>query len=168
MTSVFGSMASVAYKLVRLSTKLGSNPNPERMGGYLFWAPYNLSAMCSTRIGEVSDPSKGDKYLGFSREKIFRTYADFIRDSDITVSSWQTRNERAHQYGGAVLFNRSGTVDEPVDVISFSGLAEQVDEAVSLMIGHELGLTDESFIGRVLVLSGNEVFPELREAFRNS
>jgi len=53
-------------------------------------------------------------------------------------------------------------------VISFSGLLEEVDEAVCLALGYEIGVTTDETARRIIAVSNNQVFPEMLEAYRAS
>jgi len=71
------------------------------------------------------------------------------------------------KYGGAVVFDPFPVKDFR-EVVSFSGLKECVDEAVSLVIAHELRGASDDFARRVVGISGNEVYQELLQAFKGS
>jgi len=149
-------------KLVELSTRLTSNPEPERRGGIAsFLLSGHVYPLFSVRVGEISDVAEWDKYWGFSREKVYRVQSDFLRDPNNIVSSWQTREPEIGRYGGAVIFNLKGDRTALYNIISFSGLDEQVDEAVALTMGFKLGWTNKDFLDRVLSASENHVFWEL-------
>jgi hypothetical protein len=167
MNPLFTKIVSMAGELVDLSTKLDSNPDPQRAGGVVTWALDNISDINWARVGDIQVPSKWGAYERFSQEKIHRAYADFLRSSGTIISSWQTRDEAAKKYGGAILFNQHGT--GPLkESLSFSGLKEPVDEAVSLVIGTELRQVSDNFAQHVIEISDNQVYHELREAYRAS
>ena len=164
MAGIFAMEKRLAEVLVDLSTRIDSNPDRSKRGGVLTLVPNEFAIVITMNIGTVGDPAELATYFAFSREKAFRTYADFLRDPFHTVSSWQTRQEDINRYGGAVLFRR-GRISSPVDIISFSGLNEHVDEAISLIIGKEMRLASEDHIGRVIDISKNLVYRELYEAY---
>ena len=122
----------------------------------------------SARIRSISDKGEWARYERLSREKALRVRADYLSSPHDTVSSSQSRDESKEKYGGAVIFNSWGRSDSPNDIISFSGLSERADEAVSLIIGKDLGLTTPKFIEYVVRISRNEVYQELLEAFEGS
>ena len=102
------------------------------------------------------------KYLRFSQEKAHRLYSDWLRDP-ASVSSWQTRQPEIDRYGGAVLFS---SCQEYCNIISFSGLNELSDEALSLTLGYHLGFeTNSEFAERVINISKNIVFKEMYKIF---
>ncbi len=127
------------------------NPDgPTRTGGVLrVWqrvdegGPYLEVLMCS--IGELG--VKLPTYLQFSLEKGERliTHPDH-------VSSWQSRDEAAEQYGGAI---RCGPF-----VLSFSGLPEAWDETVLLLAAAKLSLTDAAQEYAILTVSANPTFAQ--------
>ena len=158
-------ITTMADELVKLSTTLDSNEAPERKGGVVLWAPKNMSSVQLARVGEVPNSGEWFLYERFAQEKAHRVYADFMRRPEHIVSSWQTRDKEIERYGGAVLFPASKL--EGVDIISFSGLKEHVDEAVSLKIGRELGLCYDGLVNEVINVSGNKVYPELVQAYNN-
>ena len=99
------------------------------------------------------------KYHIFSREKIYRLQADWLRDPTI-ISSWWTREEEIKRYGGAVLL----PYEKGHTIFSFSGLDEHVDEAVSLMVGREYA--DDDSVRRIIEQSKNLVYPEMFEMYQ--
>lgn len=167
MSLEFGDITDIAVKLVGLSTELVSNPDRKMAGGIITWAPDNLGSIHSARVGDVSDSYKWDSYRRFSQEKVYRTHAAFLISPDTTISSWQTRDKDEKKYGGAILFDQAGAKDSK-EIISFSGLKEPVDEAVSLVIGHELRHVSDDFVRQVIEVSGNEVYHDLLQAYRDS
>lgn len=96
-------------------------------------------------------------------------YSDWLRDPENTISSWQTRNRDDNRYGGAVLFNPNKNPDRSGDIISFSGLTEEMDEALSLVLGGYAGIKTPIIRDRVLEISGNHnAYNELAAAFGTS
>lgn len=155
-----------ALRLVNLSQRLASNPDKARKGGFL---TVGLNGFRQTFVHNIGQYplEKADKYSRISQEKAHRLFAHYLRQPDIAVSSWQTRSSRAEDLmpGGAVLF--PSTVYP--DIVSFSGLAEHTDEAVSLVFGLNMGLSqDLDYASRVAAISNNLVFGELYEASRRA
>lgn len=153
-----------ANKLVYLSTKLPSNEAPERKGGELTIALRDMGEIRIVPVGTVMDMDKASMYKRFSQEKAHRLYSDWLRNPE-TISSWQTRQEEIDRYGGAVLFYDSNSAP---GIISFSGLKEHVDEAVSLSIGKAQGWIDDNLIGKIIRVSKNLVFPEMWDAYEKN
>lgn len=155
-------LSNDAERLVDLSTRLSSNKEPQRKGGVLTVARglKDITAMQSVLVGTVTNSEKLEKYERFSREKLYRLQADWLRDPNI-LSSWWTRDPEINRYGGAVaLPYGAGHL-----IISFSGLLEHVDEAVSLMIGHKEGIAREDYVQKIIEMSQNSVFSEMLQAY---
>ena len=153
----------IANKLVEISQQLPSNENPEKKGGFLTIGLDEFSVKKVLDIGTY-DNSKKEKYRIFSQEKAHRLYSDWLRNQLQTVSSWQTRNEKENKYGGAVLFeypNQVGIMS--CNIISFSGLNEHCDEALSLCMGYHLGFSRNraGLTQRIISISNNMVFGEM-------
>jgi hypothetical protein len=169
MTLDFDRARDITEKLVRLSAGLPSNEAPERAGGYLtigMETPGRVTRIYSFPIG-VMPSADGDEtnleelYRNFSREKFHRLQADWHRDHSI-VSSWQTRDVEMHRYGGGVLLLPEGCNNDGSHyIITFSGLKEHVDEATSLVLGRQLGLTQPDREKRIVQISDNKVFDEM-------
>lgn len=95
---------------------------PDKKGGYICLAtPTRVFA--TFMVGEVSDDQKANDYHQFCMEKARR-----LGQNPDHVSSWESRNENANQYGGAV---KVGDF-----IFSFSGFSEHWDEAVSIVLAH--------------------------------
>jgi len=162
MTLDLEKLLVVANSLVSISQKLPSNANPDRSGGILTIGLDNLSVRHVLEIGNYT-PREKERYLRFSQEKAYRVCADWLRDQDNTISSWQTRQPEIDRYGGAVLFS---SCQEYCNIISFSGLNELSDEALSLTLGYHLGFeTNSEFAERVINISKNIVFKEMYKIF---
>ena len=148
-------VVSFANTLVAHTSTLSSNTHADRKGGYLFLGLHGLSERHLLQIG-VFSPDKDGWYKRLAQEKGHRLYSQWLRDPASSLSSWQTRQPELKQYGGAILFNSH--TDRP-HVISFSGINEHSDEAVSLSVGLQLGFTTD--VARILEISDNPVYREL-------
>jgi hypothetical protein len=96
--------------------------DPNRKGGYFCLSRTNARRiLLVTQIGEIDSDEKADKYRLFCQEKSIRLacWPDH-------VSSFQSRNESAEQYGGAILTSEY--------ILSFSGFPELWDEACMLEV----------------------------------
>ncbi len=95
----------------------------ERQGGYAVLMNASTGDIIACiRVG-LPTPGKEDKYMAFAIEKAKRLFNSRKQDGTI-VSSWQTRNPDADQYGGAIY--GVGWI------ASFSGLSpDTADDAVS-------------------------------------
>lgn len=165
--ALFDKLVATAEELVELTKSLKSNTACERSGGVLTWGIDNLSYRRSILIGTVDDPNMLEKYRRFSEEKAVRLYSDWLRNPKTAVSSWQSRNRDADKYGGAVLFGEDGNTTESGEIISFSGLKEEFDEAVSLVLGDSLGILVPSRRERVLNISDSDfAYNELMAAYQ--
>jgi len=158
-------LVKVANQLVVISQKLPSNINPERVGGYLTVGLDGISTKHILGIGKY-DLTQRELYRRFSQEKVHRLYSEWLKDPITSISSWQTREQKTGKYGGAVLFNTIEDVDRPsCDIISFSGLNEHTDEALSLTLGHYLGWGTPDNVLKIIAISDNKVFDEMFLAF---
>lgn len=96
-----------------------------RAGGYLVLMEAHTGAIVSiTRVGVVM-PEKEQKYISFASEKARRLFATHKVNPDI-VTSWQSRNPDDDKWGGAIWSKNW--------IVSFSGLPELADEAMSLSV----------------------------------
>ncbi len=146
-----------ASRLITISQKIPSNPDRTREGGVLTVGVDGFSQKHVLDIGSYP-ADKGDKYTRLSQEKAHRAYAHWLRQPEVAVSSWQTRNPQEMMFGGAVLFP---PIKESPNIISFSGLAEITDEAISLVLGCYLGLAQRGYADKVAGISENQVYEEL-------
>jgi len=164
----------IVSRLVDISTRLPSNLAQDRIGGVLTIGSFSrvgvVEHLHSIDIGEVADNDKSGLYLRFSREKAYRLLADWLRDPS-SISSWQTRDPEINRYGGSVLF--PANEQDPLNpglhqLVSFSGLKEHVDEAVSLTLGYDARLADDDYVRKVIEISENPVFYEMLEAWQRN
>ena len=147
-----------ADRLIAISQEIPSNPDRTRAGGVLTVGLEGFSQKYVLNLGTYS-PNKREKYTRLSQEKAHRVYANWLRQPEVTVSSWQTRNPEEMMFGGAVLFP---PIDESPNIISFSGLAEVTDEALCLVLAYHLGLSPvPNYANRVIEISKNPVYEEL-------
>ncbi len=159
-------LVQVANSIIEISQNLPSNANPEKTGGYLTIGLDGFSEKHILEIGRY-DSAKKEKYRIFSQEKAYRLYSEWLKNPIEAFSSWQTRDEKADKYGGAVLFNTLEDEARPsCDIISFSGLNEHTDEASSLTLGHYLGLATDETTQRIITISNNRVFDEMFSIFK--
>lgn len=97
----------------------------ERHGGYLTIMDAKTGVVVVTmRVGIVM-PEKEEKYISFSIEKARRLYTTHKLDASI-VTSIQTRDPDTNKWGGAVW--------SEYWIVSFSGLPELADEALSTCV----------------------------------
>ncbi|MBI2107423.1 hypothetical protein HYT57_05555 [Candidatus Woesearchaeota archaeon] len=156
-------LVSVAENLISTSKSLPANLNPDKSGGFLTVVLDDFSRIFILEVGTY-DTVKKDKYIRFSQEKAYRLYSDWLRNPSETVSSWQSRQPEIDRYGGAVLFDnpRKGLHS----LVSFSGLNELTDEAISLMMGDQLDLKVD--VERVIGISNNEVYRQMRNYMKRN
>ncbi len=145
--------SSLSSVLARVETVVGDAVqrigNSAKRGGYFClveWGPDCSATICSVRIGA---PSNGTalRYEQFAREKAWRLVANHGH-----MSSWQTRDEMAEKYGGAI---RAGKY-----ILSFSGLPEIEDERAMLSVAVRLGLIPELQAAAIARTSSNIGFLE--------
>lgn len=103
-------------------------------------------------LGEL-DEERRLRCTAFAREKARRTLLNY--DARCDISSWESRQPDAGKYGGAIV--------TAVYVLSFSGLAEKVDEALANCVAVLCGLHSQDDADHIAALSGNEFFPQLME-----
>ncbi|MEK6891414.1 MAG: hypothetical protein AABX03_04745 [Nanoarchaeota archaeon] len=157
-------LIQVTEALVKISQKAPSNNRQEKEGGFLTLVLGDFKKMRIFEIGNY-DHSKRDKYASFSQEKAHRVYSDWLRNKT-AVSSWQTRQPEIDRYGGAVLFGydyfKRGVSVPLHDIVSFSGLSEASDEAVSAMLGYGfLPQVDDEALKKIANVSKNDVLKEM-------
>jgi hypothetical protein len=104
-------------------------------------------------LGEL-DEERRLRCTAFAREKARRTLLNY--DARCDVSSWESRQPDAGKYGGAIV-----TAEY---VLSFSGLAENVDEALVNCVAVLCGLHTQDDADLIAAVSGNEFFPPLMES----
>lgn len=159
-----------ASALVAISRELKGNPSPEKEGGYLTVVPSGFSeGVHVLEIGSFPE-EKYDKYRSLSAEKASRVFANWLRapfnerSRDDVVSSYQTRDPDLNMWGGAVVFD-SRTNFEVVrypNIVSFSGLSELADEALSYVIGRSLHYGEgPDLLQKIKDTSGNELIDEM-------
>lgn len=124
---------------------LKKEDEPVRTGGYFrLWQRLEEEG----RYIEVATMSVGElgvrlpDYLRFSHEKAQR-----LSELRGHVSSWQSRNEAAEMYGGAIC---AGPF-----ILSFSGLPERWDEVFMLLIARRCGLIGSDQEEAILQISKN-------------
>lgn len=112
-----------ARLIMNLFLDLPNNPKPERQGGYITIVDRETGQILFVcKIGEIEDDAARD-YFSFSQEKAGR-----LMLWPQHVSSWQSRDEKNKQWGGAIKTFEF--------ILSFSGLPELGDEAVMLLLAY--------------------------------
>lgn len=155
----------ITKTLVMISTELDSNPAKERKFGVLTYVPDGFKDQIFVEAGKMTAEER-TLFYRFSQEKAHRLYAEWLRNPDETFSSWQTRDFDNQKYGGAIAC-RTLYQGWSCGIISFSGLKEHVDEAVSLNLALSLELITNEEIERIVKCSNNKVFPEMLSKFKN-
>ncbi len=146
--------------LINLTKSSPANRTPEKSGGFLtIYYGFSGSAL-TLSVGDYDSEKRG-KYHNFSLEKAYRLYADWWRNPE-AVSSWQTRQPDLNRYGGAVLFSPS-PLSNNINIVSFSGLSEHADEAVSLALGRFYipFPQTEGLVKAVVSASNNQIFRDI-------
>lgn len=129
------------------------NPDPKRMGCFisLLEKGHVPRFLLTAELGSCEPGSKSVKYFGLSQEKPVRTLAHGH------FSSWQSRNEKKEQYGGAIIAPPD-SLALPIGKIIFtgiSGLPELADEAVSSVINLQFHWLTIGDINRIIAINGN-------------
>ena len=150
-------------RLIDISKTIETNTAPQKSGGYLTLGYGGFEKKKVLPIGDFPE-EKAEKYFRLSQEKAHRVYSDWLRNPNETISSYQTRNPEENKWGGAVLFNK-----DKGNIVSFSGLSEIADEALSLSLGFYLELMqDESYekeFEKIVKISNNNIFYEMFSKF---
>jgi len=152
--------------LIAISKEAKGNPSPDKSGGFLTFGLKDFEQNYMGFIGEVP-MEKQLKYSRLSQEKAYRIYSDWLRNIDDlkeVFSSYQTRNPDLNMWGGAVLFEHKYVAP---NIISFSGLSEVADEALSFILGHSFGFTkgNEELFEKVKKTSDNPVIENMFDRF---
>ncbi len=115
---------SVATQVVRHFYRLSGDESPN-VGGYLVVADSGTGLpLGSIFVGDVPD-DKAARYIELAQEKAIRLSKKISTEGH--VLSWESRDEAADCWGGAVLVSLSDII------LSFSGFTEMWDEAVGLV-----------------------------------
>jgi len=129
------------YLFLNLERRIGQD------GGFLSIISSEDGRLILRRPIGTYDKLNEDKYRDFSLEKAQRL---FRRLSINHYSSWQSRNTERDAWGGAILAKNL--------IISFSGLPELHDEALSLIMAIKLDILTYSEANKIAVISGNQAF----------
>ena len=127
----------------------------DRQWGYLtIVSAIDARILYIIQVGECP-LEKAEKYCRLSQEKARRLF------NQIGVgrkSSWLSRNEKNDQWGGAIC---AGKV-----IVSFSGLSELADEAVSLMTAVFCGWLAIEQAREIAAISDNKFFEQLLQLMK--
>ena len=140
---------------------LPNNPHHERRGGYLTVLSLDRGLpLLVVPIGMI-EIEKASRYIRFSQEKAVRLFAHQPEHD----SSWQSRDEGAEQYGGAIVAPTVDFTDGSVlgFILSFSGLPEHGDEALMLYAGIKSANLSRDRALKMAHESGNPFFEPLME-----
>lgn len=150
------SLVDVAEKVQELLCLVAASACPERKGGYLCIMEESVSVpLILARVGEIASDGKSAKYFGLAGEKAKRLWLIHAHSS-----SWQSRDEKSEQYGGAIRVNGW--------IFSFSGLTESADEALSLALAYVLGLAEKSEISKIGRISSNPHLEQILELVKTN
>ena len=148
---VIVSLALLCKKAVESAIDLCSDDEgwAGRAGGYLCIADgKNGLPLLTVLIGEVS-LQKAPKYLEFCQEKAAR-----LAGHPNHQTSWESRNTKKDQWGGAVRFEDK--------ILSFSGLPEMGDEAAMLVAIAKHGDEARAAARRIAKLTDNPYWKPFR------
>ena len=124
-----GVMQKNAEKIIATARKLMKRP--DKRGGYVCIATRTGKALAIFLVGTVANETKAAIYRGYCHEKAQR-----LGNNLKQISSWESRDEATHRYGGAI---RVGEL-----IFSFSAFPEHWDEACMValanMSGHHLSM----------------------------
>lgn len=120
--------------------------NRDTHGGFFSFRDPDGTLKMFVGIGDVWE-EKLPKYMEFSLEKSRRllTYPEHL-------SSWQSRRPELNEYGGAIR--------TPHGLLSFSGLPEELDEALNLAISVRSQILLPHAAANIAGISGNKQYAE--------
>lgn len=159
-------IAKTAEELFRVLIGLNENM-ADRTGGYLsITSKLADELLLCVRIGAIAHQddanpkfkTKARKYCMLSQEKCVRTIANAFTLGHL--SSWQSRNQDADMWGGAVMCDEFA--------VGFSGLPELADEAFCLVLSIHWGWMDTARAGAIAGHSKNPFFKPLLVAWREA
>ena len=132
-----------AEPIVKTACEL--NQEPIKQGGCLCVANPEGEIILVSRLGQVRDRERGDRYFRFCQEKARRLIS---HPGD--VSSWQSREPENDKWGGGVRLETGA-------IFTFSGLPELWDEACMVTLAMALaGLSEPTgHLRRILETSQN-------------
>lgn len=143
---------------LRQRVNQGKPPDKHRHGGYM--CIFSSDQKCDPHAMPLSivmiggpPEEKRAKYYELSLEKGRRLL--LLSRTAGHKSSWQSRNERALHYGGAIVADGY--------ILSFSGLDELDDEALMLVTGVEDGLMEMDEAHEIARISNNQRFITLSD-----
>lgn len=129
-TEFLDSIITLALEAIEYVHQLNEYPDPSRKetdhGGYLVITQDDTVHLCAP-VGRMI-PEKELSYMSNALEK-----ANRIRKEGLQCS-WDSRDLEKRKYGGGI---RAGEY-----IVSFSGLAEECDEMVSMYVAMKLELAD--------------------------
>lgn len=141
-----------SHTTVKAFTELPINADEKRKGGFLTIRDRERGHILYTLlIGQVSH-EKADKYQCFSWEKGGRLRSH-VTSEDKHLSSWQSRDPDRGYWGGAIVTKKY--------IVSFSGLPELGDEAVSMIVAIRMYWMSKQEAERIARLSKNPFFVQL-------
>lgn len=136
-----GIMQKSAEIVIKAARRLMKRP--DKHGGYLCIATRTGKVLSIFLVGNVCDETKASIYRGFCHEKALR-----LANNPEHISSWESRDERAQYYGGAICVNTL--------IFSFSGFSEHWDEACMITLAGLTGQCIKDYIyQRIREISGN-------------
>ena len=122
----------------------------DRQWGYLtITSAADARILYVFQVGECP-LEKAEKYFRLSQEKARRLFNQIGAGGK---SSWQSRNEKNGQWGGAICAENV--------IVSFSGLPELADEAVSLMTAVLCGWLAIERAREIAAISNNKFLEQL-------
>jgi len=143
-------IVNIASQVVGASINVPGNEDRSRQGGYLVIREKGSGKiLLLARVGQFP-PADTEKYLNFAQEKGARLNK-LIAAGDI--SSWGSRDPESGKWGGAIV---AGDL-----IVSFSGLKEIIDEAVTLVLSLRLDWITHNQVLAVTEISGYRFIKEL-------
>jgi len=150
----------IAEEVMARFLALPANPKPERAGGFMAVLDKSVPKMLFVNELGICHPELAERCFGYCQEKVRRLLAN---EAEGHVSSWQSRDEENHQYGGAVRAPAEGLgASSGKDLIgAVSGLVEHGDEAVTLVIWMIFRWVTLTEAKQIVEISQNPYFEQL-------
>ena len=134
--------------IIRMASELIQKLNIEgKDSGYLTILDASDGRLIlQVQIG-ICPADKADKYCDFSLEKAKRVFETGDQ------SSWQSRDPENGKWGGGIRANDH--------ILSFSGMPELADEALSLTIAERMGWMTKQDAAAIASISGNNFLSDI-------
>lgn len=158
ITNIILTAQRICLNVVEPRLNNDKSPEEQKHGGFLCVVQGTNLGLPPVAMIMIGGPrlSKQAKYAELSKEKA-RRLAGF----PLAKSSWQSRNPSIDCWGGAVRCkDKDGII-----ILSFSGLTEEADEALVLLVAVLCNLLTREEAAEIARISNNELYKEIGPAF---